>query len=292
MIKYVLILSVLLQGCATLNSSKLSAIEQFGMATKDLPTYGEKFSQGISDARLKRSIYFANTLSTPTYHINELDSIYAQEKIDAKNTKLFNASFKVLGSYSKILKIIASTGYVNDYDSNVKELGYDIQYFMSLKNNFENSSKFIRISEKFGLLIGKYYIGYNQNKELTNIITTSDSLITIVADNMIEYLESESLKSIIINENNMLKRNYLTYIQQKTNTTISNDLEYIQLKKNLDNINILRGSLIRGITNLKEAHTILAKQMNSKNSNIDNINQIKDLMKTFIEINIISKQIK
>jgi hypothetical protein len=32
--------------------------------------------------------------------------------------------------------------------------------------------------------------------------------------------------------------------------------------------------------------------MNSKNSNIDNINQIKDLMKTFTEINIISKQIK
>jgi hypothetical protein len=32
--------------------------------------------------------------------------------------------------------------------------------------------------------------------------------------------------------------------------------------------------------------------MNSKNSNIDNINQIKDLMKTFIEINNISKQIK
>jgi hypothetical protein len=109
---------------------------------------------------------------------------------------------------------------------------------------------------------------------------------------MIEYLESESLKSIIINENNMLKRNYLTYIQQKTNTTISNDLEYIQLKKNLDNINILRGSLIRGIINLKEAHKIMVKEMNNKNSNIDNINQIKDLLKTFIEINNISSQIK
>jgi hypothetical protein len=44
--------------------------------------------------------------------------------------------------------------------------------------------------------------------------------------------------------------------------------------------------------NLKDAHNILLKQMNSKNSNMDNINQIKDLMKTFTEINIISKQIK
>lgn len=90
----------------------------------------------------------------------------------------------------------------------------------------------------------------------------------------------------------MLKRNYLSYIQQKTNTTISNDLEYIQLKKNLDNINILRGSLIRGIINLKEAHKIMVKEMNNKNSNMDNINQIKDLLKTFIEINNISSQIK
>jgi hypothetical protein len=90
----------------------------------------------------------------------------------------------------------------------------------------------------------------------------------------------------------MVKRNYLSYLQQKPNATTINDLEYIQLKRNLDNINLLRRSLIWGITNLKEAHTILAKQMNSKNSNIDNINQIKDLMKTFTEINIISKQIK
>jgi hypothetical protein len=46
------------------------------------------------------------------------------------------------------------------------------------------------------------------------------------------------------------------------------------------------------MVNLKDAHNILVKQINSKNSNMDNINQIKDLVKTFTEINIISKQIK
>jgi hypothetical protein len=109
---------------------------------------------------------------------------------------------------------------------------------------------------------------------------------------MIEYLESESLKSIIENENNMVKRNYLSYLQQKSNASIINDLEYIQLKRNLDNINLLRTNLIEGMSNLKDAHNILVKQINSKNSNMDNINQIKDLLKTFIEINQISRQIK
>jgi hypothetical protein len=109
---------------------------------------------------------------------------------------------------------------------------------------------------------------------------------------MIEYLESESLKTIIENENSMLRRNYLSFIQQKPTTTTINDLEYIQLKRNLDNINLLRHSLITSMGNLKDAHNILLKQMNSNNSNMDNINQIKDLMKTFTEINIISKQIK
>lgn len=292
MIKYVLILSVLLQGCATLSPSKKMAVKEFSMTTKDLPVYGEKFSQGISDVRLKRSVYFANTLITPEIHINELDRIHAQENIDVKNKKLFNASFRVLGSYANLLMIISSNNYVNDYDSNVKQLSDDIQYFTSLTNNFENSSKIIRISEKIGLLIGKYYISYNQNKELTNIINTSDTLITILSNNMIEYLESESLKTIIENENNMVKRNYLSYLQQKPTASTINDFEYIQLKRNLDNINILRSSLITGMVNLKDAHNVLVKQMNSKNSNMDNINQIKDLMKAFLEINIISKQIK
>jgi hypothetical protein len=292
MIKYLLILSVLLQGCATLTPSKKMAVKEFSMATKDLPVYGDKFSQGISDVRLKRSVYFANTLLTPDIHITELDRIHTQENVDIRNKKLFNASFRVLGSYANLLMVISSNNYINDYDSNVKQLSDDIQYFTSLTNNFENSSKIIRISEKIGLLIGKYYISYNQNKELTNIINTSDTLITILSNNMIEYLESESLKTIIENENNMVKRNYLSYLQQKSNASIINDLEYIQLKRNLDNINLLRTSLIGGMSNLKDAHNILVKQINSKNSNMDNINQIKDLLKTFIEINQISRQIK
>lgn len=290
MIKYILILLVLLQSCATLTPSKRMAVKQFSMTTKDLPIYGEKLSQGISNVRLKRSIYFANTLTTPDYHIDELDNIYNQEKIDIKNKKLFNASFNVLGSYANLLMALSSYDYVNEYDSNIKQLNDDIQHFMSLTNNFENSSKIIRITEKIGLLIGKYYISYNQNKELINIINASDTLITILSDNMIEYLESESLKTIISNENNMLRRNYLSYIQQK-NTTITSDFEYIQLKKNLDGVDALRTSLIRGITNLKAAHKLMSDEINRKNSTINNINQIKDLLKTFIEINNISKEI-
>jgi hypothetical protein len=153
MIKYVLILSVLLQGCATLTPSKRMVIKDFSMTTKDLPIYGDKFSQGISDVRLKRSVYFANTLSTPDIHINELDNIHAQEKIDAENKKLFNASFSVLGSYANLLMIISSNNYVNDYDSNVKQLSDDIQYFTSLTNNFENSLKLLGYLKKLDYLL-------------------------------------------------------------------------------------------------------------------------------------------
>ena len=90
----------------------------------------------------------------------------------------------------------------------------------------------------------------------------------------------------------MLSRNYLSYIQQNKQTSVYSDLDYILLKNNLDKIKALKEKLIISVTNLKLAHNIMAVEVNKKNTTLDNINQLKELLITMSEINQIAKQIK
>lgn len=285
----------LFQGCATLSSSKREYIQQFGLSTRNLPDYSLKLTDGLSNIRSKRGVYFANTLSTPNLHLNELDNIYNQQKIDEVNSTLFQNSFTMLSLYSTMLLNLSSNSYNEDLYDNIKELEYGLENLITINNQLTSSNiptGFINIAAKISFLSGKYYIGHNQNEEIKRLVTSSDSLITDISNNIVFHLKSDNLNSIIENEHMMLSRNYLSYIQQNKQTSVYSDLDYILLKNNLDKIKALKEKLIISVTNLKLAHNIMAVEVNKKNTTLDNINQLKELLITMSEINQIAKQIK
>ena len=285
----------LFQGCATLSSSKREYIQQFGLSTRNLPEYSLKLTDGLSNIRSKRGVYFANTLSTPNLHLNELDNIYNQQKIDEVNSTLFQNSFAMLSLYSTMLLKLSSNSYNEDLYDNIKELEYGLENLITINNQLTSSNiptGFINIAAKISFLSGKYYIGHNQNEEIKRLVTSSDSLITDISNNIVFHLKSDNLNSIIENEHMMLSRNYLSYIQQNKQTSVYSDLDYILLKNNLDKIKALKEKLITSVTNLKLAHNIMAVEVNKKNTTLDNINQIKELLISMSEINQIAKQIK
>lgn len=285
----------LIQGCATLSSSKREYIQQFGLSTRNLPEYSLKLTDGLSNIRSKRGVYFANTLSTPNLHLNELDNIYNQQKIDEVNSTLFQNSFAMLSLYSTMLLKLSSNSYNEDLYDNIKELEYGLENLITINNQLTSSNiptGFINIAAKISFLSGKYYIGHNQNEEIKRLVTSSDSLITDISNNIVFHLKSDNLNSIIENEHMMLSRNYLSYIQQNKQTSVYSDLDYILLKNNLDKIKALKENLIISVTNLKLAHNIMAVEVNKKNTTLDNINQIKELLISMSEINQIAKQIK
>lgn len=290
-----ILLTIVIQSCNTLSHTKKTYVHQFATSTKDLPKYSLKFNQTLSNVRKSRGIYFANTLSTPSLHLTELDSIYAQQKLDERKTILFQNSFEILNTYSKILLTLSSDVYVDDLYNNIKELEYDFESLITLNNkltSFNTPTGFINIGAKIGVISGRIYINQKQSKEIKILLNSSDTLITNVSNNIISYLDSKNLKAIIDNEDKMLSINYLSYIQQSNRTNISNDLEYIQLKSNIDNIKQLRKTLIICMTNLKESHKVMVEEINKKNSTIDSINEIKELAKSIIEINQIVKELK
>ena len=289
-----MLLSVLLQSCNTLTHSEKTHVRQFAASTKNIPQYALKFHQSLSNVRKSRGVYFANTLSTPSLHLNELDSIYAQHKLDERKTILFLNSFEILSTYSKILLTLSSDVYVDDLYNNVKELEYNLESLIKLNNtltSFDTPTGFINIGAKIGIISGRIYLNQKQSKEIKILLNSSDTLITNVSNNIISYLDSKNLNDIINNEDKMLSINYLSYIQQTNRTNITNDLEYIQLKSNVDNIKQLRKKLIICMVNLKDSHKIIVEELNKKNSIIDNLNQIKELARTVIEINQIVKEL-
>ena len=289
-----MLLSVLLQSCNTLTHSEKTHVRQFAASTKNIPQYALKFHQSLSNVRKSRGVYFANTLSTPSLHLNELDSIYAQHKIDERKTILFLNSFEILSTYSKILLTLSSDVYVDDLYNNVKELEYNLESLIRLNNtltSFDTPTGFINIGAKIGIISGRIYLNQKQSKEIKILLNSSDTLITNVSNNIISYLDSKNLNDIINNEDKMLSINYLSYIQQTNRTNITNDLEYIQLKSNVDNIKQLRKKLIICMVNLKDSHKIIVEELNKKNSIIDNLNQIKELARTVIEINQLVKEL-
>ena len=289
-----MLLSVLLQSCNTLTHSEKTHVRQFAASTKNIPQYALKFHQSLSNVRKSRGVYFANTLSTPSLHLNELDSIYAQHKLDERKTILFLNSFEILSTYSKILLTLSSDVYVDDLYNNVKELEYNLESLIRLNNtltSFDTPTGFINIGAKIGIISGRIYLNQKQSKEIKILLNSSDTLITNVSNNIISYLDSKNLNDIINNEDKMLSINYLSYIQQTNRTNITNDLEYIQLKSNVDNIKQLRKKLIICMVNLKDSHKIIVEELNKKNSIIDNLNQIKELARTVIEINQIVKEL-
>lgn len=293
-ITLILLISII-QSCNTLSHTKKTYVHQFATSTKDLPKYSLKFNQTLSNVRKSRGVYFANTLSTPSLHLTELDSIYAQQKLDERKTILFQNSFEILNTYSKILLALSSDVYVDDLYNNIKELEYDLESLINLNNkltSFNTPTGFVNIGAKIGVVSGRIYINQKQSKEIKILLNSSDTLITNVSNNIISYLDSKNLNAIIDNEDKMLSINYLSYIQQSNRTNISNDLEYIQLKSNIDNIKQLRKTLIICMTNLKESHKVMVEEINKKNSTIDSINELKDLTKSIVEINQIVKELK
>lgn len=290
-----ILLTIAIQSCNTLSHTKKVHIHQFATSTKDLPKYSLKFNQTLSNVRKSRGVYFANTLSTPLLHLIELDSIYAQQKLDERKTILFQNSFEILNTYSKILLALSSDVYVDDLYNNIKELEYDLESLINLNNkltSFNTPTGFVNIGAKIGVVSGRIYINQKQSKEIKILLNSSDTLITNVSNNIISYLDSKNLTAIIDNEDKMLSINYLSYIQQSNRTNISNDLEYIELKSNIDNIKKLRKNLITCMINLRDSHKIMVEEINNKNSTMDSINEIKDLAKSIIEINQIVKELK
>ena len=89
-----LLLTSFMYGCSTLSKTQIKAVNFFATTSKNFSAYPSKIMTGLADIRVKRGVYYANSLDNPRLHIQELDSIYSFKKENYAISAKVNITFQ------------------------------------------------------------------------------------------------------------------------------------------------------------------------------------------------------
>ncbi len=282
----------MLGSCASLTKTQVEAVNQFAQTTKDFSDFPSKIMTELADIRLKRGLYYANSLTDTLkgegakLHIAELDSIYIQKNIDYSVSSDVDITFKIIDKYSQSLLLLSSDKYVNDIEKQAKNFGVGIDSLIKLNNSIDGSKKLPSdiggaVSQLI-ILGGKQYVKNKQAKEIKKFVSLADTLISVMTSNLLEYLTSTKINNLILIEERGITRNYLSFLQQNINSSIESDKDYLELKNSIDGVKKLQQKTITATKNLRTAHKKL----------LNEINETKDLKQTIKELQDLYEEIK
>jgi hypothetical protein len=271
----------LLAGCATLTKTQIENVNQFAETTKNFSEYPSKIMEGMADIRFKRGVYYANSLSDPKIHIGELNNVYAQKKFDNKVAEKVDVTFKIIDKYAQSLALLSSDKYEKDLAEKAKAFGVNIDTLISLNNSIDGTTKVpVGIGDAVGQLIvmgGKQFTRVRQAKEIKKFVAMADTLIEAMTNNILDYLESKNINELILNEEKEITRNYLSYLQQTPRATIQDELGYMELKAEVDEVRELQEQSIKATKKLRKAHAKLLENIREKKKLKNIIVELQDL---------------
>lgn len=142
---YILGISIILGGCASLTKTQIKSVNQFAETSKDFSAYPSKIMVELANVRLKRAIYYANFYyNVPDKYLNELDSAYNEKNRDYKLSEKVEITFKTIDKYAQSLLLLSSDKYNTDLKEQSNNFGNDID---SLINQYNRINGINRISQ-------------------------------------------------------------------------------------------------------------------------------------------------
>ena len=254
---YLLFIASFLTGCASLSTSQIESIHQFGHTTSEFSAYPGKILTELADIREKRGLYYASTLTDPRMHIAELDSIFSQKEYDYRASQKADISFQVLDQYAQAL-ILLSADETENLQLHSQNLGVGLDSLLTLYNSVDNSAQLpTGIGNAFNQLLvtsGSRFIKRRQAKEIKKFVTEADTLIAVMTNNLLEYLQSSNIQELIDHEERMISRDYLTFLQQTEHNTFESQKDYLELKSSITKTKALKEQTVKGTRDLRTAH--------------------------------------
>lgn len=281
----ILIIALSLSSCASLTKTQIDSVNQFAQSSKNFSDYPSKIIYELAVIRVKRGIYFANSLDNPKIHIGELDSLYNNQKSDFELSKKIDVTFKIIDKYAQSLLLLSSDKHVVDLEFQAKNFGGDLDSLITIYNSLdENSHLPVGLGGAVNQLIvfgGKQYIRSKQATKIKKFLPEADRLIEVMTTNLLAYLQSTTIQELIENEEEGINSNYLSFLRQRK-PTIENERDYLVLKNNLDAIKNLQKQTISATNNLRLAHKKLVIEIQRKK-------KLKEVIK---ELQVLSGEIK
>jgi hypothetical protein len=286
-------IALIFSNCATLTKSQIESVNHFAKSSTNFSDYPSKIMEEMAEIRIKRGIYYANSLSDPKTHIDELDNIFEQWKFDHNASEKVDITFKIIDKYAQSLTLLSADKYSSDLEEQSEKFGINIDTLIAINNRLEGTTKIpVGIGASIGQLVvfsGKQYIRIKQAKEIKKFVGMADTLVHVMTNNLLEYLQSSSVNELIEGEEREITRNYLSYLQQSQKATIENEHDYIELKKKIEAVKELQQQTIGATIKLKKAHTKLLENLQKKKKLKDAIEEIQVL---YEEIKLLKESIE
>lgn len=289
------ILALALGSCASLTKTQVNAVNQFARTSNNFSAYPSRIITELADIRVKRGIYFSNSLEDPKLHIEDLDGLYNAKVSDYGISAKVDITFKVIDKYAQSLVLLSSDKHVADLEKQAKNFGSDLDSLLSVYNSIDRGTQIpTSIGGAISRLIvfgGKQYIKTRQAVEIKNFVPQADTLISVMTSNLLEFLQSTTIDALIRNEEKGITSNYLSFLRQRQ-ATIENERDYLDLKNNIDVVKELRDETVTATKRLRKAHTKLLSVIQQKQSLKTTITELQEFYDNVKRLNLTISSIK
>jgi hypothetical protein len=201
-------------------------------------------------------------------------------------SKKIDVTFLVLDKYAQSLALLSADKYQQELTSSSRSIGIGLDSLVGKYNRIDPTSKLpCNIGSSIGCLIamgGKQYIRTKQAKEIRSFVSRADTIVGVMTNNLVKFLESENIDQLIEAEEWGIHQNYLSFLRQKSKPTLEDEYVYLDLKERMDKIRALREQTISATKQIRIAHRKLLTSI-SRRMNLTDIN---------VEIQILSEDIK
>jgi len=279
-------LVVLLSSCASLTKSQVEAVNQFSKTSADFSAYPSKIMTSLADVYVKRGVYLVNSLEdfddinkasdpdddssaekTVKQHIAELNHIMESKRHGYNTSKTIDITFKIIDKYIHALRLLSSDKHISNAGEQATNLGAGLDSLIGAYNNIPESKKVTKgIGGLVGSLImagGKQWVRAKQANEIKRFVPAADELISVMTGNLLQFLRSGKIDSLIANERQGIETDYKNFLRHRK-PQIQHERDYLELYMDVDRIDTLRIQTIEATEALRAAHADLTAQILQK----------------------------
>ncbi len=282
-------------GCMTISRQQRSAVQQFAGKTAEFTAIPESIMSELGEIRQARGLYYASSFSDPVLHINELDNIAGEKFADDNVPGKIKMTFKVLENYALALEQLSSDKTMKTLSDDYKKIGEDLEDLVGQFNEINGTSHApAGIGSLLSLSADKVtgtLLARKQCKKLKAFVSKADTLVSVVCSEMVRFLDSDGLKTLIRSEETGLTESFRFYFTKRPSPAIESDRDYIALKKRIESVKILRTKTIRTTQQLRIAHKKLLTELNM-NHNLNELSEeliqyykdVEEIRKSFRQV--------
>jgi len=275
--------------CSTLSKEQLHSIEKFSNACDSFSRYPSLLFTEIAQIRLERGLFYAASLSDAQNRVEELNALHKAHSQDLQLANQYDASLKILKSYSSALKLLVSENRSKSRGVELRSVGRSLDTLVTHVNslNLFKEALPVGIAKSAAIMVGygaEKLLKRKQHRLAKSFIKEADTLVQTLVASLVESLRDQNVSTLIENEKRALPANFKSYLLSRegshTNqspTPLLYHKEYLELLKRSGQLTYSRGYITSAANRLAKSHKELLLSLEKGrplDELIDNLNTL------------------